>query len=215
MISCISCENVHLFGPAFHSQFQLRYRAFIERQEYDVRIYRGMEYDQYDTPASHYLVYHTPDGRALGVSRLTPTIQGCMLQDLWPGMVDDKELLSSEHVWEGTRYCIDKDVEPALRTRIVHEMAIAYLEFGLQAGIRKIIGMMPTYIYRSVFEKPGIDMEYLGPVTMIGRHKIRAVAIPVDRQQLHNVRAKTGIAGAVLTFLPAGPEEGVSYDQAA
>ena len=57
MISCISCENVHLFGPAFHSQFQLRYRAFIERQDYDVRIYRGMEYDQYDTPASHYLVY--------------------------------------------------------------------------------------------------------------------------------------------------------------
>jgi len=215
MISCISCENVHLFGPAFHSQFQLRYRAFIERQDYDVRIYRGMEYDQYDTPASHYLVYHTPDGRALGVSRLTPTIQGCMLQDLWPGMVDDKELLSSEHVWEGTRYCIDKDVEPALRTRIVHEMAIAYLEFGLQAGIRKIIGMMPTYIYRSVFEKPGIDMEYLGPVTMIGRHKIRAVAIPVDRQQLDNVRAKTGIAGTVLTFLPAGPKEGVSYDQAA
>ncbi len=137
MISCISCENAHLFGPAFHSQFQLRYRAFIERQDYDVRIYKGMEYDQYDTPASHYLVYHTPDGRALGVSRLTPTTQGCMLKDLWPDMVEDKELLSSAQVWEGTRYCIDKDVEPALRTRIIHEMAIAYLEFGLQAGPQK------------------------------------------------------------------------------
>jgi N-acyl-L-homoserine lactone synthetase len=102
-----------------------------------------------------------------------------------------------------------------LRTRIIHEMAAAYLEFGLQAGIRKIIGMMPTYIYRSVFEKPGIDMEYLGPVTTIARHKIRAVAIPVDHQQLHNVRTKTGIARAVLTFRPAGPEEGFSYDQAA
>jgi N-acyl-L-homoserine lactone synthetase len=215
MISCISCENVHLFGAAFHSQFKLRYRAFIERQDYDVRIYKGMEYDQYDTPASHYLVYHTPDGRALGVSRLTPTTQGCMLKDLWPGMVEDKELLNSAKVWEGTRYCIDKDVEPALRTTIVHEMAAAYLEFGLQAGIRKIIGMMPTYIYRSVFEKPGIEMEYLGPVTMIGRHRIRAVAIPVDRKQLHNVRIKTGIADAVLTFLPATQQERVSYDQAA
>jgi acyl homoserine lactone synthase len=73
MISCITCENIHLFGPAFHSQFRLRYRAFIERQDYNVRIYNGMEYDQYDTPASHYLVYHTGEGRALGVSRLTPT----------------------------------------------------------------------------------------------------------------------------------------------
>jgi acyl homoserine lactone synthase len=215
MISCITCENAHLFGSAFHSQFQLRYRAFIERQDYDVRIYKGMEYDQYDTPASHYLVYHTPDGRALGVSRLTPTTQGCMLQDLWPGMVENKALLNSERVWEGTRYCIDKDVEPASRTRIIHEMAIAYLEFGLRAGISKIIGMMPTYIYRSVFEKPGIEMEYLGPVTMIGRHRIRAVAIPVDQTQLDNVRAGTGIHEAILTFLPAGQAEGGSYAQAA
>ena len=138
-----------------------------------------------------------------------------MLKDLWPGMVEDKELLNSAQVWEGTRYCIDKDVEPALRTRIVHEMAAAYLEFGLEKGLTKIIGMMPTYIYRSVFEKPGIEMEYLGPVTMIGRHRIRAVAIPVDHQQLHNVRAKTGIANAVLTFSPAAQEEGFSYDQAA
>ena len=102
MISCITCENIHLFGPAFHSQFRLRYRAFIERQDYDVRIYNGMEYDQYDTPASHYLVYHTEGGQALGVSRLTPTTQGCMLKDLWPGMVEDKALLQSEQVWEGT-----------------------------------------------------------------------------------------------------------------
>jgi acyl homoserine lactone synthase len=180
-----------------------------------VRIYNGMEYDQYDTPASHYLVYHTPDGRALGVSRLTPTMQGCMLKDLWPGLVEDKALLRSEQVWEGTRYCIDKDVAPALRTRIVHEMAAAYLEFGLEKGLTKIIGMMPTYIYRSVFEKPGIDMEYLGPVAMIGGYKIRAVAIPVAHAQLRNVRVTTGIDEAVLTFLPGAREEGLSYDQAA
>jgi N-acyl-L-homoserine lactone synthetase len=214
MISCISCENAHLFGPVFHSQFQLRYRAFIERQDYDVRIYKGMEYDQYDTPASHYLVYHTPEGRALGVSRLTPTVQGCMLKDLWPDMVKDKELLRSEQIWEGTRYCIDKEVEPALRTTIIHEMAAAYLEFGLEKGLTKIIGMMPTYIYRSVFEKPGIEMEYLGPVTMIGRHRVRAVAIPVDHAQLHTVRAKTGLSTAVLMFAPA-VQQRVSYDQAA
>jgi N-acyl-L-homoserine lactone synthetase len=215
MISCITCENAHLFGSAFHSQFQLRYRAFIERQDYDVRIYKGMEYDQYDTPASHYLVYHTPDGRALGVSRLTPTTQGCILKDLWPNMVEDKEILDSAQVWEGTRYCIDKDVEPALRTTIIYEMAIAYLEFGLRLGLQKIVGMMPTYIYRSVFEKPGISMEYLGPVTVIGRHRIRAVAIPVDPSQLHNVRAKTGISETVLTFLPTTQEGGLSHDKAA
>ena len=71
MISCISCENVHEFGLAFHSQFRLRYGGFVERQQYDVSVYDGMEFDRYDTPASRYLVYHTDEGRALGVSRLS------------------------------------------------------------------------------------------------------------------------------------------------
>jgi len=200
MISCIAAENVHEFGTAFHSQFRLRHGGFIERQQYDVSEYDGMEFDQYDTPASRYLVYHTDGGQALGVSRLTPTVLSCMLKDLWPHLVADKSLLRSESIWEGTRYCVDKEAAPELRQRIVHEMACAYLEFGLRLGLKKIIGMMPTYIYRSVFERPGIEMEYLGPVEAIGRHKCWAVAIPVTAQQLANVRRKTGIAHAVLRF---------------
>jgi len=200
MISCISCENVHEFGTALHSQFRLRYEGFIERQHYEVSVYDGMEFDQYDTPASRYLVYHTDGGQALGVSRLTPTVLSCMLADLWPHLVTDKSNLRSPLIWEGTRYCVDKDIDPALRQRIVHEMASAYLEFGLRLGLQKIVGLMPTYIYRSVFERPGIEMEYLGPVEMIGRHKCRAVAIPVTAQQLATVRRKTGITGGVLRF---------------
>ena len=68
MISCISCENVHELGRALHSQFQLLFEEFIERQDYDVPVYDGMEFDQYDTPASLHLVYHTDDGKALGAS---------------------------------------------------------------------------------------------------------------------------------------------------
>ncbi len=112
MISCISCENIHEFGPAFHSQFRLRHGGFVERQQYDVSVYDGMEFDRYDTPASRYLVYHTDEGQALGVSRLTPTVLSCMLKDLWPDLVADKSLLQSEAVWEGTRYCVDKDAPP-------------------------------------------------------------------------------------------------------
>ena len=56
-------------------------------------------------------------------------------------------------------------------------LRLSGIRLGL--GLKKIIGLMPTYIYRSVFERPGIEMEYLGPVEAIGRHKCRAVAIPV------------------------------------
>ena len=74
-------------------------------------------------------------------------------------------------------------------------------EVKIEAGLNKIIGLMPTYIYRSVFERPGIEMDYLGPVEAIGRHKCRAVAIPITAQQLANVRRKTGITESVLRFV--------------
>jgi acyl homoserine lactone synthase len=200
MISCITCDNLNEFGTTYRSQFKLRHQGFVERQQYDVSVYKEMEFDQYDTPAGAYLVYHTDDGEALGVSRLTPTVVSCMLKDLWPDLVDDKANFCSPFIWEGTRYCINKDVSSELRKRIIHEMACAYLEFGLDMGLKKIVGLMPTYIYRSVFERPGIVMEYLGPVHTIGRHKCRAVAIPVNPQQLANVRQKTGITDRMLRF---------------
>ena len=93
-------------------------------------------------------------------------------------------------------------------------MACAYLEFGLMLGLQKIIGLMPTYIYRSVFERPGITMEYLGPIQLIGGHKCRAVAIPVSARQLSDVRRKTGINHAVLRFTNRGERETINVKAA-
>jgi acyl homoserine lactone synthase len=200
MITCVNYDNLHEFGKIFKSQFQLRYNGFIERQDYDVSVYKDMEFDQYDKPCASYLIYHDNNGNALGVNRLTPTTHGSMLEDLWPNYVDDKSNFNNSLIWEGTRYCISKDIAPDLRQRIVNEMAIAYLEFGLDLGLSKIIGLMPTYIYRSVFERPGIVMEYLGDIQNIDGHKVRAVAIPINQTQLNNVRVKTGINERILRY---------------
>lgn len=214
MLSLVTYENLDRFGKIFQGQFKLRHEGFLQRQDYNVRQYRAMEYDQYDTPASSYLIYHKQDA-VLGVNRLTPTTHSCMLKDLSPELVDDKSLLDDPLVWEGTRYCISKDVAPDQRKKIIHEMAVAYLEFGLSMGLKKIIGMMPTYIIRSVFEKPGIKMESLGKTAMIGRHKVKAVAIPVEQKQLENVRKTTGVDYAVLVDLYNGKESETDYARAA
>ena len=215
MISCVNVENSHLFGKALHTQFRLRYEAFIERQSYDVNIFNRMEYDQYDTPASTYLIYHTSDGTALASSRLYPTQQGCMLKDLWPDMVEDKSLLKSDKVWEGTRYCIDKSVDSELRQKIIAELAIAYVEFGKKMELDMIIGMMPTFIYRSVFERPGIKMLYLGEVKAVGDFKTRAVAIPINDEQIRRVREKNDIHYPVLKFSNVASIGEYNYERAA
>ena len=94
-------------------------------------------------------------------------------------------------------------------------MAVAYLEFGLFLGLKKIIGMMPTYIIRTVFEKPGIEMETLGTTAVIDGHKVKAVAIPVEEKQLENVRSRTGVHYPVLADLYNEKESETDYARAA
>ena len=198
MIFHVNYDNCHEFGLLYADQFRLRRREFVERQSYDVRVYNGMEFDQYDNPASAYLIYSVDKRTALAVSRLTPTTENCMLADLWPNAVEDKNLLNNPKVWEGTRYCIDRRIPNGMRQKIISEMAAAYLEFGLLMSIEKIIGFMPTYIYRSVFERPGINVSCLGDIQRVDRLKVRAVSMEVKIDQLIKVRLKNNIRGTVL-----------------
>jgi acyl homoserine lactone synthase len=199
MITCVTYENLHLTGKAFDSQFMLRHKCFIDRQSYNVKTFNGKEYDQYDTPATVYLVYCDVNGNALGVSRLIPTSHACMLNDLWPDMVQNSSEYKSPDIWEGTRFCVDKRVDPNFRKRIVHELVLAYLEFGIAAGITKIIGIMPGVVMRSVFKNAGINYEPLG-IKLIDGIKIQAAAMSISEQQLEVARKITGIKSQILSF---------------
>jgi acyl homoserine lactone synthase len=198
MIDCITLETSHLFGSALASQHRLRHRVFVERQQWNIPSYRGMEYDQYDTPAAHYLVWRDDDGEVRGVSRLSPTSRPYMLAEQWPDMVTKVELPDSDLIWEGTRFGIDRDLEPALRKRVLGELVVAYLEFSLRNGIRRIVGVMPTLIWRAVFVNSGWPVEFMGEVRRLGPDKVAAGAMEVSPEVLARVRAKTGIHHPVL-----------------
>lgn len=198
MIYCISYSNLDQFGKLFASQFRLRHKCFVKRQGYDVPTYRGMEYDQYDTPATRYLVYASVHDEALAVSRLSPVRQHCMLRDLWPEMVADQSLLNSPHVWEGTRFCIQKELPAARRRQICKELVLAYLEFGLKNNIQSIIGIMPKLILRSVFARAGCAYKNLGPPRVIDDELIQAAGLSVNPLQLIKIRQRTGIYHNVL-----------------
>jgi N-acyl-L-homoserine lactone synthetase len=203
MITYVTYDNLAVTGGAFCAQFRLRHKCFIERQTYRVRTYAKKEYDQYDTPAAVYLVYGDGTGAALGASRLTPTREGCMLADLWPEMVARRELLGAPNVWEGTRFCVDHDAPPELRKRITQELVLGYLEFGLQAGIETIIGVMPRLILRTVFRGSGVAFETLGPSRDIDGVQVQAAAMEISRRQLASVLQATGLQPGILQPPPA------------
>ena len=202
MLKMISYRDISKNADLFFNQFQLRHREFIERQQYDVKTFEGMEFDEYDTLASVYLVYSEDGKNVLGCSRLTPISYGCMLADHFPDLVDDKAIFRSDDVWEGTRFCVDSRLSAEQRLKISHHICAGYVEFGLSRGADRIIGLMPTLILRSVFERAGIDLQRLGPTRKIGAHsKIQAAAISIDEQQLAGVAGKTGLSN-VLGLCP-------------
>ncbi len=198
MIDCVDLETSHFFGDALASQHRLRYRVFVERQGWAMPTHHGMEYDQYDTPAANYLVWRDDNGEVQGVSRLSPTNRPYMLAETWPDMVSRIPLPSSHDVWEGTRFGIDKSLDPALRKRILSKIVCAYLEFSLRNGIKKIIGVMPTLIWRAVFVRSGWPVDFIGEPRMLNGDKIVAATMDVTPEILARVRAKTGIHYPVL-----------------
>ncbi len=198
MIDVVSWENAHLFGTALVSHHRLRYRLFIERQGWDVPWYHGMEYDQFDTPAAVYLLSRDEQGEARGITRLIPTTRPYMIRELWPGMVVNSDLPASPDIWEGTRFGVEYGLDPSLRNRIVAELVLACLEFGLLNGIRQYWVLMPVPIIRRIIGGAGCRYKWLGRPQSIGKHQIAVASVEVSPQALAVVRNRLGINDPVL-----------------
>ncbi|MCB1592691.1 MAG: GNAT family N-acetyltransferase [Alphaproteobacteria bacterium] len=202
MIDCVTLSTNHHFGyNPIYRQHQLRYQSIIERQGWEVPTIEDMEYDSYDNPAAYYLVKKDHAGKAIGVSRLYPTDRPYMLQQSFSHLVSKIDLPSTPRVWEGSRFCVERSIEPDMRKRIIQEIVIGYLEFSLVKKIRSIIGVMYPVYWRNIFVKSGWDVEWLGEIHRSEEgHKIIAGNLVVTQEVLNRVRSITGIHDPVLNF---------------
>jgi N-acyl-L-homoserine lactone synthetase len=208
MIYCVNHKTIHYFGEALISQFRLRYQSLIDAQYWNLSRFQGMEYDQYDTPATTYLVWQDNEGVVRGSVRLVPTDRPYMIKEIWPDLIETVPLPQSLSVWEATRFCIDKSVPYEQRQRIKHELVLAFVEFGLRNDIREMVGTMPPKLWDSVFVKSGWDITYLGKVKDLGKDGlIIAGLMPVSLEVLEKVRKTTGIQHPVLLMAPENQNE--------
>lgn len=212
MIYCVNHDTLQHFGRAWVDQFRLRYQLLVDGQYWNLSRYRGMEYDQYDTPAATYLVWQDPSGVVRGSVRAVPTDRPYMIKDVWPELIENRELPSTLSVWEATRFCVDSALPREMRQRIKHELVLSFLEFGLKNDIREMIGIMPPKLWQSVFVKSGWPIEYLGKEKDLGKDGIIiAGSMPISLQILEDVRKATGINHPVLLTAPEGHGV-VNYD---
>ncbi|MFA5952652.1 MAG: acyl-homoserine-lactone synthase [Hyphomicrobium sp.] len=193
MAEVITVENLHQHGDVLPSMLRLRYREFKERQDYDIPVFKDMEYDAYDTPAASYIVWNDAAGVVRGCSRMAPTDRAYMIRDLWPDMITRIPMPDGGGIWESSRFCIDSRLAPEVRREIKFRILHTKLRYALSLGLQGMVGVMPPPIWRAVFSSSGWPIEPIGEVRTLNRgERVVAGWIGVDAAYLGAIEARAG-----------------------
>ncbi len=151
----LSFSNMSSYGELFPDFLRARRQSFIVENNWDLPEADGMEYDQYDTPASRWIAVHEY-GEILAGIRLTPTIARCgiytyMIADAQKGMLDSipSNLLYmqapvDEHIWESSRVFISKSVPAKMRMRVQARLMGQLVETAKSLGAEQLLGLVPA-----------------------------------------------------------------------
>lgn len=177
-VTTLSFSNLHDHGPLFAELLRARHRTFIGRNRWDLPEADGMEFDQYDTPASRWIAVHDY-GRVLAGVRLTPTTHRCgiysyMIRDAQFGLLDSipSDLLFAEapvasHVWESSRVFISDEVPAKMRLRVQMRLISQMVASARELGASSVIGLIPANSPR-LARRVGLNCLAAGPVIDVG-----------------------------------------------
>ena len=169
----LSFENMHNHGELFANLFRARKQSFIVQNNWDLPEANGMEYDQYDTPASRWIAVHQ-FGEVLAGIRLTPTTARCgiytyMIRDAQKGLLESipQELLYSEapiasHIWESSRVFVSQNVPSNMRMRVQANLMGEMISAARTLGATQILGLVPA-VWSRWIARLGLDAEAAGP----------------------------------------------------
>ncbi len=173
----LSFTNLHTHGELFISLLRARRESFILRNKWDLPEADGMEYDQYDTPASRWIAVHE-HGRVLAGIRLTPTTAKCgiysyMIRDAQRGLLEsipsnllDFEAPVEANVWESSRVFVSADVQSEMRLQVQADLMREMISASRQFGATRVLGLVPA-VWSRWIGRLGLNAEPAGPVMEI------------------------------------------------
>lgn len=191
----LSFANLHNHGELFANVLRARRENFILRRNWDLPETMGMEYDQYDTPASRWLAVHDDLGQVLAGVRLTPSTHRCgvysyMIRDAQAGLLETipNDLLFETapvdpQIWEVTRGFVVADLPAAKRQRVRMQLVLQMLRTSREEGITKMIALLPSNWHRWA-ARCKLDMAAAGRNMNMGGIDYQAVWIDFQ-PQLH------------------------------
>jgi acyl-homoserine lactone synthase len=182
--------------------FRQRHQVFVEEKGWKLKSYNGMEFDNYDTDETLYLMAFAPDGEIAASMRMIRTDRPHMLADVFAEMCGNGPPKSAD-TWELTRGALAKGLRA---TGYWSRIQCALLEAALLWGVSKGTGIF-TVDYVTALMRMGWDGRPIGQPRMIDGEPYVACQCTLTADVLARTRALHNIVGPVLERIYYMPQE--------
>ena len=170
--------------------FRQRHDIFIKEKGWNLKSYNGLEFDQYDTAESIYLMEFDSRRNLVASMRMNPTDGPYMLQEIFSS-VCEMPIPRGRDVWELTRGALSKTLR---KSGYWGRMQCAMLETALLWGAKKATGFFTVdHIMKQI--RVGLDVKPLGPPRLVEGEANVAAEFPFNLQTLERLRESYGIDG--------------------
>lgn len=191
LTTTLSFTNIHHHGDLFVNLLKARRECFILRHNWNLPQVEGMEFDQYDTPASRWIAVHD-GGEVLAGVRLTPTtarvgMYTYMIRDAQRGMLEsipsnllDFDAPVDPTVWEGSRVFVSQRVPASLRTKVQSDLMCEMIRSARELGAQTLLGLVPS-VWPRWISKLHLRAIPAGPSLMIDNVTVQVAMMKLSR----------------------------------
>ncbi|MFY0617804.1 MAG: N-acyl-L-homoserine lactone synthetase [Shimia sp.] len=193
LTTTLSFENMHKHGELMVNLLRARKQSFIIQNNWDLPEVAGMEYDQYDTPASSWIAVHEGE-RVLAGVRLTPTTARCgmysyMVRDAQKGMLESipNNLLYDEApidpgVLDASRVFVARDVPATQRKKVQLQLMQKLIATAKAMNAHQVMGLVPA-IWPRWIRPLGLVAEPAGPVMLVDGLPVQVALMDLKRKK--------------------------------
>ncbi|QDY68407.1 acyl-homoserine-lactone synthase [Qingshengfaniella alkalisoli] len=194
MIRYIPADRLNEFTKLRDTMFRDRADQFKTRLGWDVSISdQGEERDEYDALNPLYVIWQNRDGTHGGSMRFLPSTGPIMVNDHFAKLLMGRPIRNPK-IWECTRYCLARGVEP----RVSAALMLGGAEIGMAFDLTFAVGVFDARMMR-IYQRlswPPMVMATSGE----GRDAISVGFWSFSDDVINRLSLKSGIARAVSRY---------------
>jgi acyl-homoserine lactone synthase len=216
MIKCFRGRKALKTAGIDRDYSRLRYKTFIQEQQWPLSHRNGEEWDIYDTDDAVYIMAFDAHQKIMGGARMLPTTQAFLMEDVFGHLVDTSGVLpKGPAIMEFTRYFIRSDIVRSRQLiQSVGQILCAVMEWSLDEGLESMLLVVDMSLLPQLYEmgwkvRPlGLPGAFGGGTDAVGGGMAAAVCVEISDAALMSTAALRHVQLPVLGIagrLPAEP----------